>query len=173
MIRSGSPAACASIVEMIRSNRIVPSPSRPSRRPAAAYTMLRRTIQRCNPFPENTRATPKRARPRAPGTPPPCFLTNHRPPSPKQFGAARRSFGCKLAAWLRSAVSLDDAPRCLTSSSKRLANRRPLLDERAALALAAGDAHGRSAQRGRAACQLIPPQRRAALRPCSARAGGG
>src|SRR5215217_6921393 len=136
MMRSGSPAACASIVEIILSNLIVPSPSPPFRRQCRLY-YSGRTSQRSVP---SRRIRVQRPSETAPDTGHDSLLFPNEPQaSLAEAVTLPSSLRMKLAAWLRISGQFDDAAMLLDLIEQEAGESAMLLDERAALALAMGD----------------------------------
>src|SRR4051812_39023467 len=137
MIRSGSPAACASIVEITRSNRIIPSPSRPIRRPLPPILCW---SKRSTPIP-SWRIRVQRSRETAPNAEAVSPMSFHEPAATlAEASALPAKLRFKLAAWLRVSGQFDDAARLLDLIEQESGETATLLDERAALALAVGNA---------------------------------
>src|SRR5829696_5749724 len=137
MIRNGSPAACASIVEMTRSNRIIglhPDPSDDWRRLYYAG----RTAQPPIPARRLRVQLSSETAPDAEAVSPMPF---HEPTVTRDEASALPArFRFKLAAWLRVSGQFDDATQLLDLIEHESGETATLLDERAALALVTGDA---------------------------------
>src|SRR5215213_9354702 len=137
MIRNGSPAACASIVEMTRSNRIIglhPDSSDDRRRLYYAG----RTAHPPIPARRLRVQLSSETAPDAEAVSPMPF---HEPTVTRDEASAlpaRLRF--KLAAWLRVSGQFEDATQLLDLIEHESGETATLLDERAALALAIGDA---------------------------------
>src|SRR5829696_4743787 len=139
MIRNGSPAACASIVEMTRSNRITklhPDSSDDRRRLYYAG----RTAHPPIPARRLRVQLSSETAPDAEAVSPMPFLEPTVTRDEASALPARLRF--KLAAWLRMSGQFDDAAKLLVLIEQEAGESAALLGERAALALAAGDAEG-------------------------------
>src|SRR5215204_3230500 len=159
-IRNGSPAACASIVEMTRSNCIMPSPLRPARRPVPPILFW---TNQATPSPSR-RIRVQRSSEAIPGAGDDSPMSLHEPDvTLDEASALPARLRFKLAAWLRVSGQFDDATKLLDLIEHEAGESATLLDERAALALAAGDAAALRASWERRLASYPAPSARASF----------